>query len=88
MRDSNRPKDPTPDLWIDFNRVVGSNMLKLDDFISSTEMKLPVDFDVVDAALVRSARHPPQPRSDVRMKPQMSGQDSFIFIFEDFKYVD
>lgn len=81
MRDNRRPKDPTPALLIDFNKAVGSSKLKLDDFKNSTEMNPAVDFEVADEALVRRDRQPPQPLRDVRMKPQSSGQDNFMFTF-------
>lgn len=88
IRESKRPRDPTPALLIDFSRAVGSSKLKFDDFKNSTEMKPAVDFEVADEALVKRDRQPPQPLSDVLMKPHSSGQDNFIFTLGVVKYVD
>ena len=63
---------------MDFRRVVGSSILRFEDFNSSTPIDEKVALDVVELALARSAKHPPQPLSDVRINPQSNGQLSLI----------
>ena len=87
MRDSTKPNDPTPLLWIDFSKVVGSNTLRLDDFTNSTPIDEKVALDVVELARANSAKHPPQPLRDVCMKPHNNGQLSFIETLLRIRYV-
>lgn len=70
-----------------FNNVVGSNKLKFEHFTSSTEVRTHVDFEDDALALLSKDRQPPQPLSDVRIKPHVSGQDNLILTFEDVEYV-
>lgn len=70
-----------------FNNVVGSNKPRLEHFTNSTEVSTQVDFDEDELALLSKDRHPPQPLSDVRIKPQVSGQDSLIDTDEEPEYV-
>lgn len=85
MRDSKSPKEPTPLLWIDFSKVVGSSMLKLDDFSSSTVMNPFIAFELVDEDLVNKAKQPAQPLNEVCIKPQSSGHESLMLILADLR---
>ena len=62
-------------------------MLKLDDFNNSTVIKPLVAFELADEDLVSSAKQPPQPLNEVRMKPQSRGHESLMLTLAHFRYV-
>lgn len=86
IRDRNIPGEPTPLLWIELNRAVGSRIPKLDDFNNSTATKPDIALELVDPALARSARQLLQLLNEVYIRPDSKGQDNLMLTKDFLKY--
>ena len=70
-----------------FSRVVGSRMLKLEDFNNSTATKPDIALELVDPVLVKSAKQPLQLLNEVCIRPNNKGQDSLMLTEVLLRYV-